>query len=196
MPTISAGASGSYTFAQNEQALISPTQGEACQLTVLRSGVVIDSRRVTTEKVIGPFSAGGVMTLTAQRGAVDYTVSAGVESFAVVAQGGASAGYSFVVDGSLMAVSEASPYVTPTASTGSSAFSGACELAGWYCSVAAGTITIYDALSATGAAIVPATTLAVGPMPIMGAGTTGKIALTTGCWVVLSGAATVRVLVA
>ena len=196
MTTISAGASGSYTFAQNEQALISPAQGEACQLTVLRSGVVIDSRRVTTEKVIGPFSAGDVMTLTAQRGAVDYTVSAGVESFAVVAQGGSSAGYSFVVDGSLMAVSEASPYVTPTPSAGSSASATACELAGWYCSVAAGTITIYDALSATGTPIVPATTLVVGPMPIMGAGTNGKIALTTGCWVVLSGAATVRVLVA
>ena len=99
-------------------------------------------------------------------------------------------------DGGIVALAETSPYVTPTASTGSSAFSGACELAGWYCSVAAGTITIYDALSATGTPIVPATTLVVGPMPIMGAGTTGKIALTTGCWVVLSGAATVRVLVA
>lgn len=99
-------------------------------------------------------------------------------------------------DGAVVALAETSPYVTPTASTGSSAFSGACELAGWYCSVAAGTITIYDALSATGTPIVPATTLAVGPMPIMGAGTTAKMALTTGCWVVLSGAATVRVLVA
>ena len=93
-------------------------------------------------------------------------------------------------------LSETSPYVTPTASTGSAAFVGACELAGWYCSVAAGTITIYDALSATGTPIVPATTLVVGPMPIFGAGTTGKLALTAGCWVVLSGAATVLVLVA
>ena len=75
MPTISAGASGSYTFAQHEQALISPTQGEACQIEVRRAGVVIDSRRVTTEKVIGPFDSGDVMTLTAQRGAADYTIS-------------------------------------------------------------------------------------------------------------------------
>ena len=96
--------------------------------------------------------------------------------------------------GALVAVSEATPYVTLTA-TGT-AFTGACELAGWYCSVAAGNITIYDATSATGTPIVPATALVVGPLPIFGAGTTGKLALTTGCHVVLSGAATVRVLVA
>ena len=100
-------------------------------------------------------------------------------------------------DGALIALSETTPYVTVTGITaGAAASSTACELAGWYCSVAAGNITIYDALSATGTPIVPATALAVGPMPIFGAGTTGKLALTTGCHVVLSGAATVRVLVA
>lgn len=97
-------------------------------------------------------------------------------------------------NGGVLAMSETSPYVTLTA-TGT-AFTGACELAGWYCSVAAGNITIYDATSATGTPIVPATALVVGPLPIFGAGTTGKLALTTGCHVVLSGAATVRVLVA
>ncbi len=95
--------------------------------------------------------------------------------------------------GALYALSELTPYVTLTASD--IAFTGPCELAGWYCSVAAGTITIYDALSATGTPIVPATALVAGPMPIFGAGTTGKLALTTGCYVVLSGAATVRALV-
>lgn len=99
-------------------------------------------------------------------------------------------------DGALYGLAETTPYVNATASAGATVFSGACELAGWYCSVAAGTITIYDALSATGTPIVPATTLVVGPLPIFGAGTTGKLALTTGCHVVLSGAATVRVLVA
>ena len=92
-----------------------------------------------------------------------------------------------------MALSEVTSYVTLTA-TGT-AFTGACELAGWYCSVAAGTITIYDNTSATGTPIVPATALVAGPMPIFGAGTTGKLALTAGCHVVLSGAATVRMLV-
>lgn len=88
---------------------------------------------------------------------------------------------------------EVTPYITLTA-TGT-AFSGACELAGYYCSVAAGSITIYDALSATGTPIVPATALAVGPFPIFGAGTNGKLRLGTGCYVVLSAAATVRMLV-
>jgi hypothetical protein len=96
-------------------------------------------------------------------------------------------------DGALYGLSETTPYVTLTA-TGT-AFSGSCEMAGWYCSVAAGNITIYDALSATGTPIVPATALVAGPMPIFGAGTTGKLVLNTGCHVVLSGAATVRVLV-
>lgn len=97
--------------------------------------------------------------------------------------------------GALYALAETTPYVTPAQSVGSLSFTGACELAGWFCSVAAGTITIYDALSAVGTPIVPATTLVVGPMPIFGAGTTGKLVMTTGCFVVLSGAATVRVLV-
>lgn len=91
-------------------------------------------------------------------------------------------------------LTETTPYVTMTA-TGS-AFSGPCELAGWYCSVAAGTITVYDSLSAAGTPIVPTTTLVVGPNPIFGAGTSGKLFLVTGCWIVLSGGATIRALVA
>lgn len=95
--------------------------------------------------------------------------------------------------GALYALSEVTEYVTLTAS--GLAFTGPCEVGGWYCSVAAGTIAIYDALSETGTPFVPATTLVAGPMPIMGAGTRGVIRFTTGCYVKLSGAATVRVLV-
>jgi len=95
--------------------------------------------------------------------------------------------------GGIFAISEVTPYVTLTA-TGT-AFTGACEYAGWYCSVAAGNITVYDALSATGTPIVPATALAVGPVPVFGPGNDGRMAFTTGCHVVLSGAATVRMLV-
>lgn len=118
-----------------------------------------------------------------------------VDARAVVQSRVPGAGTYFSIAGTPYGLAETTSYVTPTPSTGSVAVSGACELAGWFCSVAAGTITIYDALSATGTPIVPATALAVGPMPIFGAGTTGKLALTTGCFVVLSGAATVRVLV-
>lgn len=98
-------------------------------------------------------------------------------------------------NGALYGLVETTPYQTPAPTASTLLVTGPCELAGWFCSVAAGTITIYDALSATGTPIVPATALVVGPMPIFGAGTPGKLALNTGCFVVLSGAATVRVLV-
>lgn len=95
--------------------------------------------------------------------------------------------------GEVVALTEVVPYVNLTA-TGT-AFSGACEFAGYVCTVAAGNITIYDNTSAAGTVIVPTTALTVGAFPIFGAGTNGKMALTTGCHVVLSGAATVNVLV-
>lgn len=96
-------------------------------------------------------------------------------------------------DSSLLALSEVSAYVNLTA-TGT-AFTGACEYAGYVCTIAAGNITVYDNTSAAGTVIVPATALVVGAFPIFGAGTNGKMALVTGCHVVLSGAATVNVLV-
>ena len=61
MTSVSACASGSYTFAANEQATISPTQGEACEVEVRRTGALIAGRRITTEMSIGPFAAGDVM---------------------------------------------------------------------------------------------------------------------------------------
>lgn len=93
-------------------------------------------------------------------------------------------------DGGILAVSEVTPYVTRT-STGT-AFSGACELAGYDCTAVTGTptITIYDNTSAAGTVIVPATTLTVGRVEFA-----WKRALTTGCHVVLSGTQTVNVLV-
>lgn len=75
MTTVSAGSSSSYTFAQNEQALVSPAQGEACEVEVRKAGALIAGRRITSEMSFGPFDAGDVMQLTAQRGAVDYTIS-------------------------------------------------------------------------------------------------------------------------
>jgi hypothetical protein len=96
-------------------------------------------------------------------------------------------------DDSIIAVSEVTAYVTRT--TTGTAHTGAGEFAGYICTVAAGNITIYDNTSAAGTVIVPTTALVVGAFPIFGAGTNGKLALTTGCHVVLSGAATVNVLV-
>lgn len=95
--------------------------------------------------------------------------------------------------GEKLALVETSSYVTLAASA--VAFNGPCELSGWICTVAAGTIAIYDGTSAAGTLILPPTALVAGPMPIMGPGTSRKLELKLGCYVVLSGAATVNVLV-
>jgi hypothetical protein len=95
-----------------------------------------------------------------------------------------------VVLGSGLVMSEVTSYVNLTA-TGT-AFSGACELAGYDCTAVTGspTITIYDNTSAAGTVIVPATTLTVGRTEFE-----YKRALTAGCHVVLSGTQTVNILV-
>lgn len=90
--------------------------------------------------------------------------------------------------GGAVALVESTPYVNMTA-TGT-AFTGPCELAGYDCTVAAGNITIYDGTSAAGTVIVPTTPLSVGRVEF-----NFKRALQAGCHVVLSGAATVNVLV-
>lgn len=183
MTTIAAGNTAEIYVPLSCEMTFTPGAGGTMQLGfAVQSGAAAVAPQVISAATEVSVSAGSTVFARALTAAGTYDISTASEFG--------------MPGGGVFALSEASPYVTPTASAGSSAFSGACELAGWYCSVAAGTITIYDALSATGTAIVPATTLVVGPLPIMGAGTTGKIALTTGCWVVLSGAATVRVLVA
>ena len=107
---------------------------------------------------------------------------------------GSSAPYTYYIsDGSewyTPTVVEVTPYVNLTA-TGT-AFTGACELAGWDCTAVTSTptITIYDNTSAAGTVIVPATTLTLGRTEF-----TWKRYLTTGCHVVLSGTQTVNILV-
>lgn len=90
--------------------------------------------------------------------------------------------------GEIFALVESTPYVQRT--TTGTVFTGPCELAGFDCIVAAGTITIYDNTSAAGNIVVPTTTLSVGRTEFQ-----FKRRLLTGCHVVLSGAATVNILV-
>lgn len=127
----------------------------------------------------------------------DWVVSTGATASSAEAVGGMVSivalnnGEVHVVSPKSMAgltVVEATPYVNMTA-TGT-AVSGACELAGYDCTTAAGNITIYDGTSAAGVVIVPTTALSVGRVEFA-----YKRALNTGCHVVLSGAATVNVLV-
>lgn len=87
-----------------------------------------------------------------------------------------------------LVMSEVTDYTQITA-TGT-VVTGPCELAGYDCVVAAGNITIYDGTSTAGAVIVPTTALSVGRVEFG-----FKRALKNGCHVVLSGAATVNVLV-
>jgi hypothetical protein len=96
-------------------------------------------------------------------------------------------------DSSVYALSEVSAYV-PLAASGI-AFTGRCEFGGWYCTVAGGNITVYDGISAAGHLVVPTQALAVGPRPVMGVGTNGKLLLLDGCYVVLTGTPSVNVLV-
>ena len=86
------------------------------------------------------------------------------------------------LNGNVVALVEVTPYVA-LAATGT-AFTGACEYAGYQATVAAGNITIYDNTSAAGTVILATTALSGTTAQML----THKIALTTGCHVVLSDA--------
>lgn len=83
---------------------------------------------------------------------------------------------------------ETTPYVQKTA-TGI-VFSGACEYAGYevVALTASPTLTIYDGTDTSGALILPATTLILGRFE-----RNFKLALTNGCYVAISGTATINV---
>lgn len=143
-------------------------------------------------RTYGPYGMPMSVEITAVDRSLTYLVNGGVGGYSYDASTGLENGY-LAPDGSVHVLSEVSAYVNLTA-TGT-AHTGAGEFGGYICTVAAGNITIYDNTSAAGTVLVPTTALAVGSYPIMGAGTNTRLALTTGCHVVLSGAATVNILV-
>ena len=75
MTTVSAGASDTYTFSGSGTVALTVDANEAAQIEVRRSGAVIFSDRASGPRNYGPFLSGDVMTLTAQRAAIDYVVS-------------------------------------------------------------------------------------------------------------------------
>ncbi len=187
MTTLAAGSS--YSFTMDPHAKLTLVVTGKATLSFVSSANNLRSNFTVTDaqsKTYGPYGAIGTMTVTAVDRPVEYTVTPGVPMLS-------SDGLSLVSGDEIIALSEVTDYVNLTA-TGT-AFAGACEYAGYVCTVAAGNITVYDNTSAAGTVIVPTTALVVGAYPIFGAGTNGKMALTTGCHVVLSGAATVNVLV-
>lgn len=90
-----------------------------------------------------------------------------------------------------LTLSEVTPEVlaNPTATTTVLAVPGV--YAGYRCTTAAGNITVYDSLSASGKVLVPTTALALGAFPIFGAGNPRALQVTIGVTVVLSGAGVV-----
>jgi hypothetical protein len=155
--------------------------------SVIRSfgGAVVESGRISETKIYGPYAQDMAFAIACVSGVVTVDSAKASASLLPFSNGA-------LVDreGGVYALSEATPYV-PLTATGT-AFTGACELAGWDVVAVTGTptITIYDNTSAAGTVIVPATTLTVGRVEFA-----YKRALTTGCHVVLSGTQTVNVLV-
>lgn len=195
--TLTAGQSRTFNLAP--ASAVTVTLPPNCRVTITESPDAVtatslggNATRVHEPRLpgtftYGPYPMGG--TVVVENASNSGSSVAWVETGAILSSSGAL----IAGDGGLLALSEVTDYVNLTA-TGT-AHSGACEFAGYVCTVAAGNITVYDNTSAAGTVIVPTTALAVGAFPIFGAGTNGKMALTTGCHVVLSGAATVNVLV-
>lgn len=127
----------------------------------------------------------------------------GSEHFALVIDAADGTGNILTPDGGIIALSEVSPVVTLTETD--TAVTGACEFGGFVVrSESGGTadVTIYDATSATGTAIMTAPNVTTGTYfwlgdhATAGVGVAGRRANTTGCHVVIAGTATIDVLVA
>jgi len=156
---------------------------------LLSSSVVSQAQ----SKTYGPFGVPMTVVITAVDQGVTYALAGNPGGLSYNADGGVN-GFTGA-SSEIIAISEVTAYVAATASDTTTVLTGAGEYAGYLCTVAAGNITVYDNTAASGRVIVPLTALVVGAFPIFGAGTNGRLALATGCTVVLSGAATVVALV-
>jgi hypothetical protein len=194
MATLTQGQAARLNLKASQSITVTPSS--AGQATVSANGpsnLVYEQKTIYAAETFGPYVADSNIVISAVIGTLEYTDPVTSVPGVYEDENGA---YRFTMpDGSVSALSEVSAYVAATASSGATLVSGACELAGYICTTAAGNITIYDNTSAAGTVIVPTTALVVGSYPIMGAGTNTRLALTTGCHVVLSGAAAVNVLV-
>lgn len=87
MTTVSAGTASTYTFSQGESVTVSPDAGEAAQVIVTCAGVQKAGTVITATRTLGPFNAGDLLSVTALRGDVDYTVQIPVVGSALTADG-------------------------------------------------------------------------------------------------------------
>lgn len=75
MPNVSAGTSASVTLSGAQTIEFSLDQNEEAQVIVTRAGVQRYGGSVRSSMTIGPYLSGDVLTITASRGAVDYTLA-------------------------------------------------------------------------------------------------------------------------
>ncbi|MES2958520.1 MAG: hypothetical protein V4792_10040 [Pseudomonadota bacterium] len=181
MTTIVAGATGTYTYTASAIVAVSLAATGAARMTVTRGAAVIRNTLMTHAETVGPFLTGDVMTIFAQAGNVDYTITP--FTFPVDLDFDATSG-ACVAGSTVLALSETVAYtkVTATATVKSSA----CEFAGFdvIAGGSSGTITVYDATSASAGAIVfPTTALTTGQRVEFAF----MRALATGCHVVIGG---------
>lgn len=75
MPTISAGTTATITLAANQIVSFAPDPGETATYVVTRGGATVGGDRVSGPRSVGPLEDGDSMSITADRGAVDYELS-------------------------------------------------------------------------------------------------------------------------
>lgn len=113
--------------------------------------------------------------------------------FSALQAAGLAAGNIVDANGGVLALSESVEEVLATAAAQTQILTGPGEYFAYRCTVAAGTIAVYDGIDTSGKVIVPTTALTVGTFPVFGAGISRSLIVSAGIRVVLSGPATVYI---
>jgi len=95
MTTVAAGSSSTYTFTGSQSVSVTLDPGETALVEIRRGGVIISSQQVTGSRTLGPYISGDVMSLTAIRGTVDYSVSDATSAATVAAPSNPTAWFKF-----------------------------------------------------------------------------------------------------
>lgn len=203
MATLAINTAVSLSLRDGGQIEITTTGGAASYSVTPASGAA-ETRNIGAypeSLVVGPYVNGATLVITNLTAALSYRYIGGNIATLTTDADGVLTGLAGPT-GAILALSEVSDVVNISA-TGI-AFTGACEFGGFVVrSQTGGTadITIYDALSATGTAIMTVSNVVVGAYlwagdwATAGVGTNLRRANTTGCWVVISGTANIDVLV-
>jgi len=185
MATLAQGQAARLDLKASQSITVTPsTSGQATVSANGPSNLTYEQKTIYAAETFGPYVADTNIVISAVIGSLDYTDP--VTSVPGVYED-EDGNYAFTMpDGSVSVLSALYDPVILTASGVVLAAPGV--LGGWTCTVAAGTLTIYDNTAGSGDLILPATTLALGPMPIFGAGVNGALQTVTGAYAVFSDA--------